>query len=129
MALTPDALEYRETPVVNSNCLIIELPVGSATDLLGTINTRVAAVGTQMQRTYPAMPIGILLSANTVAILLLTPNIGPGPAPAPAATHVATGINIPIGQSLYLPISGASVTPFSYTCAAVSSVSVFFAEG
>ncbi len=82
-----------------------------------------------MIRTYPLMPIGLLLSANTVSILLLTPNIGPGPAPAPAATHVATGINIPIGQSLYLPISGTSVTPFNYTCAAISSVAVFFAEG
>tara|TARA_R110000824_G_scaffold277713_2_gene465927 strand:+ start:81 stop:470 length:390 start_codon:yes stop_codon:yes gene_type:complete len=129
MALTPDALEHRETPVVNSNCLVIELGIGTNTDLLGTINTRVADVGTQMQRTYPTMPIGILLSANTVAILLLTPNIGPGPAPAPAATHLATGINIPIGQSLYLPISGLSATTLNYTCSAVSSVAVFFAEG
>jgi len=131
MALTPDALEYRETPVLNTNCLVIELPSGTATDLLTTVNNRVAAVGTQMAHTYPTMPIGLLISANTVEVLLLTPNAGPGPPDGPviAPTHVAVGINIPIGQSLYLPISGASVTPFSYTCGAVSSVAVFFAEG
>ena len=102
MALTPDALEYRETPVVNTNCLVIELPVGAAADLLTTVNARVAAVGTEVQHTYPTMPIGLLISANTVEVLLLTPNVGPGPVPPPTPTHVAVGLSIFLLDRVYI---------------------------
>ena len=125
MALTPDALEYRETPIVSSNFVVINVAIGTAQPLFSLMSgaasslNGVGSVGTANGHTYPLMPIGVLISANTAAVLILTDNSG---------AHTATGINIPIGQSLYLPISAASVATLQYTCSAVFSMGVFFAE-
>jgi len=122
MALTPDALEHRETPVVNSSFVVVNVAIGTAQNLLTTVNANVAAVGTEITHTYPAMPLGLLISANTAPVLLLTANTAGTP------TNVATGINIPIGQSLYLPLSKISAAVLNYTCSATFSVGCFYAD-
>jgi hypothetical protein len=123
MALTPDALEYRETPVVNTNFLVIDVPDDPMADLLDTVNGIVAAVGAASipPYEYPPMPIGLLISANISEVLISSQN--------PPGTAVAMGINIPIGQSLYLPIAVNSLSIASYSCPDSFSVGVFFAEG
>ncbi len=122
MALTPDALEHRETPVVNSSFVVVNVALGTAQNLLTTVNTNVTAVGTEISHTYPSMPLGLLISANTAAVLLFTANSDGTP------TNVATGINIPIGQSLYLPLSKVSAAVLNYTCSAAFSVACFYAD-
>ena len=119
MALTPDALEYRETPVVNSSFVVVQLAAAAAaTDFLAGVAGVLAlvnAVDTAYPgHAYPEMPIGVLISANTTAVQILTDN---------AAAPDATGINIPIGQSLYLPMQEASVATIQYI-SGVGTVSV-----
>jgi hypothetical protein len=127
MALTPDALEYRETPVVNPDFVVVQMDAAAAAEPLFADNgahegllTKVDEVGAGLgtPRTYPAIPIGILISANTVAVQILTEN---------NSVNVATGINIPVGQSLYLPIQEASVSTIQYICSATVSVACFYA--
>ena len=122
MALSPDALEYRETPVVNSSFVVVDVDSGTAQNLLTVVNTNVTAVGSEISHTYPTMPLGLLISANTAAVLLLTANTDGSP------QHVATGINIPIGQSLYLAVSSVSAAVLNYTCSANFSVAAFYAD-
>ena len=124
MALTPDALEYRETPVVNSSFVVVQLAAtASALPLLGGagVLALVNAVDTAYPgHAYPEMPIGVLISANTTAVQILTDN---------AAAPDATGINIPIGQSLYLPMQEASVATIQYISGAGTvSVACFYTE-
>lgn len=123
MVLTPDALEHRETPVINSSFVVVQLAAAAAaTDFLAGagVLALVNAVEVANGHTYPAMPIGVLISANTTAVQILTDNSG-----APDAT----GINIPVGQSLYLPIHAASVATLKYTSGAGTvSVACFYTE-
>jgi len=124
MALTPDALEHRETPVVNSSFVVVQLAAtASALPLLGGagVLALVNAVDAAYPgHAYPEMPIGILISANTTAVQILTDN---------AAAPDATGINIPIGQSLYLPMQEASVATIQYISGAGTvSVACFYTD-
>ena len=125
MALTPDALEYRETPVVNSSFVVVQLAAAAAaTDFLaggaGVLALVNAVDAAYPGHTYPEMPIGVLISANTTAVQILTDN---------ATADDATGINIPIGQSLYLPMQEASVATIQYISGAGTvSVACFYTE-
>jgi len=56
--------------------------------------------------------------ADTVTCQVMTDNGG--------APLTAVGINIPIGQSLYLPYEGGPAAGLEYTSAAATSVAVFF---
>ena len=121
--LTPEAMGYRATPVVNSDFVMVNMAESTASpasaNLIDVINTNVAAVGVTLGKTYPSMPVGVIVSANTTLVMILTSN---------GTTNVATGLTVPIGASIYLPINEASAATLVYTSVAVFSATAFFAK-
>ena len=114
MSLGQGGLAQRATPVVNGNFVVVQLPIGANADL---VTVAVTAVGTAITHTYPSTWKGLLVCADTVTCQVMTDNGG---------ATTAVGINVPIGQSLYLPYEGGPAAGLEYTSAAVTSVAVFF---
>ena len=108
----------RATPIVNANFVVVILPIGANADLVSAVTAAVTAVGAAITHTYPVTWKGLLVCADTVTCQVMTDNGG--------APLTAVGINIPIGQSLYLPYEGGPAAGLEYTSAAVTSVAVFF---
>ena len=117
MSLGQGGLAQRATPVVNGNFVVVQLPIGANADLVSAVTDAVAAVGTAITHTYPSTWKGLLGCADTVTCQVMTDNGG---------ATTAVGINVPIGQSLYLPYEGGPAAGLEYTSAAVTSVAVFF---
>ena len=120
MSLGQGGLAQRATPVVNGNfVVVIPIPAGpTPTNLVSAVTAAVTAVGAAVTHTYPSTWKGLLVCADTVTCQVMTDNGG--------APLTAVGINIPIGQSLYLPYEGGPAAGLEYTSAAVTSVAVFF---
>ena len=118
MSLGQGGLAQRATPVVNGNFVVVILPIGANANLVSAVTTAVTAVGAAVTHTYPSTWKGLLVCADTVTCQVMTDNGG--------APLTAVGINIPIGQSLYLPYEGGAAAGLEYTSAAVTSVAVFF---
>ena len=108
----------RATPIVNANFVVVILPIGANADLVSAVTAAVTAVGAAITHTYPVTWKGLLVCADTVTCQVMTDNGG--------APLTAVGINIPIGQSLYLPYEGGPAAGLEYTSAAATSVAVFF---
>lgn len=119
MALSVGGLAHRATPIVNGDFVVVELVAGTNADLIGAIRTAVTTVGAALTpaRNYPSTWMGLLIASNTTAVQIMTDNTG-----VPAA-----GINIPVGQSLYLPYEGAAAAGLEYSSGVGTiSVGVFF---
>ena len=108
----------RATPIVNANFVVVILPIGANADLVSAVTAAVTDVGAAITHTYPVTWKGLLVCADTVTCQVMTDNGG--------APLTAVGINIPIGQSLYLPYEGGPAAGLEYTSAAATSVAVFF---
>ena len=119
MSLSPGGLAQRATPVLNGDFVVVNIATGTNADLLGAISTAVIAVGAGLTpaRNYPSTPKGILIASNTAAVTIMTDN---------GAVPAATGLNIPIGLSLYLPMETTPAAGLEYTCTAAFSVGVFY---
>ena len=124
MSLGLGGLAQRATPVINGNFVVVQLPISPAggpppanLNLVEEVSKAVAAVGAAITHTYPSTWKGLLVCADTVTCQVMTANAG---------GTIAVGINIPIGQSIYLPYEGGPAAGLEYTSAAVTSVAVFF---
>jgi len=117
MSLGLGGLAQRATPVINNNFVVVQLPIGANGNLVEEVTTAVAAVGAAITHTYPSTWKGLLVCADTVTCQIMTDNGG---------ATTAAGINVPIGQSIYLPYEQGVAAGLEYTSAAVTSVAVFF---
>ena len=124
MSLGQGGLAQRATPVVNGNFVVVQIPISPAggppavnLNLIEEVRDAVADVGAAITNTYPSTWKGLLVCADTVTCQVMTDNGG---------ATTAVGINVPIGQSLYLPYEGGPAAGLEYTSAAVTSVAVFF---
>ena len=124
MSLGQGGLAQRATPVVNGNFVVVQIPISPAggppavnLNLIEEVRDAVADVGAAITHTYPSTWKGMLVCADTVTCQVMTDNGG---------ATTAVGINVPIGQSLYLPYEGGPAAGLEYTSAAVTSVAVFF---
>ncbi len=113
----------RATPIVNANFVVVQIPISPAggppanLNLVEEVTAAVTAVGAAITHTYPVTCKGLLVCADTVTCQGMTDKGG---------ATTAVGINVPIGQSLYLPYEGGPAAGLEYTSAAVTSVAVFF---
>ena len=117
MSLGLGGLAQRATPVINGNFVVVQLPIGANANLVSAVTDAVTAVGTAITHTYPSTWKGLLVCADTVTCQVMTDNGG---------ATMAVGINVPIGQSIYLPYEGGPAAGLEYTSTAVTSVAVFF---
>ena len=117
MSLGQGGLAQRATPIVNANFVVVELAAGVNADLAGRIDDAVTVVGAALTHAYPSTWKGLLIGSNTTAVQIMTDN---------GAAPTAVGININVGQSLYLPWEGGAASGIEYSSVAVISVAVFF---
>tara|TARA_Y100001963_G_scaffold160228_1_gene269216 strand:+ start:118 stop:474 length:357 start_codon:yes stop_codon:yes gene_type:complete len=110
-------------PAVNSDFVVMNLAASAtAVDVVDLIRSQLDDIGANLTpvKGYSSGWSGLLFCSNTVAVQILTSNGSP-------AQHVATGINIPIGHSLYLPYTGNTESTLQYISnGAACSVAVFF---
>ena len=111
----------RATPVVNTDFIVLNIPAApAAAGLLAVIDAQIALVSAAgaLNRPYTRQWKGLLIGANTTAVQILTANGG---------ASVAAGINIPIGQSLYLPYDSDTVATLQYISGAgACSLGIFY---
>ena len=121
MSLSVGGLAQRATPVANGDFVVVNIAasLGANLDLVAAIRTAVTAVGVGLTptRNYPSTWKGLLIASNTTAVQIMTDN---------GTATTAAGINIPVGQSLYLPYENAAAAGLEYTSVAALSVGVFF---
>tara|TARA_Y100000004_G_C8926330_1_gene417794 strand:- start:1257 stop:1607 length:351 start_codon:yes stop_codon:yes gene_type:complete len=108
-------------PAVNSDFVVMNLAASAtAVDVVDLIRSQLDTIGANLTpvKGYSSGWSGLLFCSNTVAVQILTAN---------GAQHVATGINIPIGHSLYLPYTGNTESTLQYISnGGACSVAVFF---
>jgi len=109
-------------PVVNGNFVIVKLAAAtfaSNTSLLDAVVAQVASIANTLSRPWPRAPKALVIgNPHATAVVYLYSASG--------GHATTTGLPIPAGQSLYLPIDEGTADALQYEAAQDFSVAVYF---